>query len=48
MVRLEPASGRVLDELRRITIPARIVIGFGSAWVTDSGSSSLYRLSPRT
>jgi streptogramin lyase len=48
VLRLDPATGQVLDELRQITIPARIVIGFGSAWVTDSGSSSLYRLSPKS
>jgi hypothetical protein len=29
-----------------IDIPARIELGFQSVWVADSGSSSLYRLSP--
>ena len=28
--------------------PKRIVVGFGSAWITDSGSSSLYRVTPKT
>jgi outer membrane protein assembly factor BamB len=44
VVRLDPGSGQVRGELRDIDIPARIVLGFGSVWVTDSGSSSLYRL----
>ena len=44
VVRLDPASGQVRGELRDIDIPARIVLAFGSVWVTDSGGSSLYRL----
>ena len=44
VVRLDPASGQVHGELRDIDIPARIVLAFGSVWVTDSGGSSLYRL----
>jgi streptogramin lyase len=44
VVRLDPASGEVRAESRDIDIPARIVLAFSSAWVTDSGSSSLYRL----
>jgi outer membrane protein assembly factor BamB len=44
VLRLDPASGAVRDELREIRIPARIEYGFGSVWITDSGSSSLYRV----
>jgi len=38
------AAGAVLDELREVDIPARIAFGFGSVWVTDSGSGSLFRI----
>lgn len=38
------ATGAVLDELREVDIPARIAFGFGSVWVTDSGSGSLFRI----
>jgi len=47
VLRLDPASGAVLDELRDVKIPARIEFGFDSVWITDSGTSSLYRVSPR-
>ncbi len=43
--RLALASGRVLADLP-VDIPARIVLAFGSAWVTDSGSGDLYRFEP--
>ncbi len=46
VLRLDPDSGAVLDEIDDVQIPARIELGFGSVWVTDSGSSSLYRISP--
>jgi streptogramin lyase len=46
VLRLDPSSGAVIDEISDIGIPARIGIGFGSAWITDSGSSSLYRVTP--
>ncbi|HEX8859124.1 MAG TPA: hypothetical protein VGC06_08550 [Actinomycetes bacterium] len=36
-MRLEPGRGKVL---------ARIAFGFGSVWVTDSASGSLYRIAP--
>jgi hypothetical protein len=29
-----------------VDVPARIVIGFGSVWVTDSGSSLVHRMGP--
>jgi streptogramin lyase len=48
VLRLDPGTGAVLDELREVKIPARIEFGFESVWITDSGSSSLYRLSPPT
>jgi streptogramin lyase len=46
VVKLDPTSGQVLAELREISIPARIAAGFGSVWITDSGSRSLYRVAP--
>jgi streptogramin lyase len=46
VLRLDPTTGQLRNELRDIEIPARIAIGFGSVWVTDSGSTSLYRLTP--
>jgi streptogramin lyase len=46
LLRLEPGSGKVLGELDDIEIPARIAFGFGSVWVTDSASGSLYRIAP--
>jgi streptogramin lyase len=46
VLRLDPDSGEVLGELDDVDIPARIEFGFGSVWVTDSGSGSLYRIAP--
>jgi streptogramin lyase len=43
---LDAETGRVRNELRDISIPARMAVGFGSVWVTDSGSGLLYRLAP--
>jgi streptogramin lyase len=43
---LDRASGEVLAELDDVDIPARIVLAFDSAWVTDSGSSNVYRIGP--
>jgi streptogramin lyase len=48
VLRLDAATGAVVDEVRDIEIPARIAAGFGSIWVTDSGSSKLYRLASST
>ena len=38
------STGAVKTELRDVDIPARIEFGFDSIWITDSGSSSLYRV----
>lgn len=46
VLRIERATGVVLQEFDEIDIPARMVIGFGSLWVTESGGSELYRLGP--
>jgi len=46
VLKLDANTGQVRAETRDIRIPARMAIGFGSVWVTDSASSSLYRLSP--
>jgi hypothetical protein len=42
---VERASGAVRQEIE-VDIPARMVVGFGSLWVTDSGSNKLYRIGP--
>ena len=46
LVQLDAATGAVRGELREIDIPARIEVGFGSVWVTDSGGSSVFRVDP--
>jgi streptogramin lyase len=46
VLRIDPSTGEVLADLPDVDIPARIEIGFGSVWVTDSGSSSVYRIAP--
>jgi len=43
VVRVDASTGAEFGEVP-VDIPARIVLGFGSAWVTDSGSSLVYRL----
>ncbi len=43
--RLDLETGEVLADIP-VDIPARIVVAFGSAWVTDSGSGNLYRFEP--
>jgi outer membrane protein assembly factor BamB len=43
---IDRATGAVLAELDDVDIPARIVIAFDSAWITDSGSSNVYRIGP--
>ena len=46
VLRIDRASGEVLDEFSDVEIPARIAFGFDSVWITDSGSNLLYRISP--
>lgn len=43
---IDRATGEVLTELDDVDIPARIVLAFDSAWITDSGSSNVYRIGP--
>jgi hypothetical protein len=38
---IDRATGDVLAELDDVDIPARTVIAFDSAWITDSGSSNV-------
>jgi len=45
VLKLDATSGKQAAEIP-VDIPARIEIGFGSVWVTDSGSSSLVRITP--
>ncbi len=46
VLRLDPSTGRVIADLSDVDIPARIAIGFGSVWVSDSGSSNVFRIEP--
>ena len=46
VLRLDRATGEVMQQLDDVEIPARMVVGFGSLWITDSGSSELYRVGP--
>ena len=46
VLRLDPSTGRVIADLPDVDIPARIAIGFGSVWVSDSGSSNVFRIEP--
>jgi len=43
--RLDLKTGEVIADIP-VDIPARVVVAFGSAWVTDSGSGNLYRFEP--
>ncbi len=45
VLQLDRATGAEITEID-VDIPARMVIGFGSLWVTDSGGSLVYRLGP--
>jgi streptogramin lyase len=46
VLRLDPSTGDVVADIPDVDIPARIAIGFGSVWVSDSGSSKVYRIDP--
>ena len=40
------AHPAVVAEFDDVDIPARMAIGFGSLWITDSGSNLVYRVGP--
>ena len=44
VLQLDRSTRAVKTELRDVDIPARIEFGFDSIWITDSASSSLYRV----
>jgi streptogramin lyase len=46
VLRIERSTANVVQEFDDVDIPARMAIGFGSLWITDSGGSELYRLGP--
>jgi streptogramin lyase len=46
VLQLDPSSGEVVADIGDVDIPARIAIGFGSVWVSDSGSSNVVRIAP--
>jgi hypothetical protein len=43
VVEIDLRTGEVLREVP-VDIPARVQLGFGSAWVSDSGSSEVLRI----
>lgn len=45
VLHIQRSSGAVLQEFT-IDIPARMAVGFDSLWITDSGSSGVYRIGP--
>ena len=45
VLQLDRATGAVVTEIV-VEIPARMALGFGSLWVTDSGSDRLHRIGP--
>ncbi len=46
VLRLDQQTGAVVAETTEVDIPARIEFGFEAVWITDSGGSSVYRISP--
>jgi YVTN family beta-propeller protein len=46
LARIEPAEGRVAEKTRAGTVPAGIVVGSGSVWVSNSGNAEVARYSP--
>lgn len=43
---IDRATGAVIATFDDVDIPARMAIGFGSLWITDSGSNLVYRIGP--
>jgi YVTN family beta-propeller protein len=48
LARIEPAEGRVAESTRAGTVPAGIVVGSGSVWVSNSGDAEVARYNPAT
>jgi class 3 adenylate cyclase/DNA-binding beta-propeller fold protein YncE len=48
LARIEPATGRVAESTRAGSIPAGVVVGSGSVWVSNSGEASVARYNPAT
>ncbi len=46
LARIEPADGRVAERTRAGTVPAGIVVGSGSVWVSNSGDAEVARYNP--
>jgi YVTN family beta-propeller protein len=46
LARIDPDSGEVADETRAGALPAGIVVGSGSVWVSNSGQAKVWRYSP--
>jgi YVTN family beta-propeller protein len=48
LARIEPATGRVAESTRAGSLPAGIVVGSGSVWVSNSGAANVGRYNPVT
>ena len=46
VLQIDRATGAVVATFDDVDIPARMAIGFGSLWITDSGSNLVYRVGP--
>jgi streptogramin lyase len=46
VVQIDRATGAQVSEIGDVDIPARMALGFGSLWVTDSGSDAVVRIGP--
>ena len=46
VVRIDPASGDVVDELAAGNRPHSVVTAFGSLWITDHGATNVLRFAP--
>jgi YVTN family beta-propeller protein len=46
LARIEPSTGRVAESARAGTLPAGVVVGSGSIWVSNSGGATVTRYNP--
>ncbi len=48
LVRIDEASGTVVDDLQLGSCPTAVAVGFGAVWVTDSDRGTVSRVDPTT
>ncbi len=46
VLQIDRSTGAVVATFDDVDIPARMAIGFGVLWITDSGSNLVYRIGP--